>query len=78
VRRGGAPATFKNVATDPVHIAVANDEKGDYDGNAGPPPPGTPIAMYSTDGKAVSPVKPGKAGKVKVSFDESRRMRGSN
>lgn len=49
-------------------------EKGGYDGNAGPPPTGTPIAICSTDGKGTpTPVKPPDA-KIKMSFNDARRM----
>lgn len=73
VTKNGGTATFTKVAVDPVYIAVVFDEKGDYDGNAGPPPPGSPIGTYSKDGKTMAPVKPGAAAKVKVTFDETRR-----
>lgn len=73
VTKNGGTATFTKVAVDPVYVAVVFDEKGDYDGNAGPPPPGSPIGTYSKDGKTMAPVKPGAAAKVKVTFDETRR-----
>lgn len=73
IKKNGGTATFKAVAQTPVYIAVAFDEKGDYDGNAGPPPPGTPIGMHAKDGVMIA-VKPGPTGKVKTSFDDSRRM----
>jgi hypothetical protein len=73
VKKSGAAATFKGISTDPVYIAVAYDEKGGYDGNAGPPPAGAPVSIYSTDGKGTpAPVKP--AAKVKLLFDDSQRM----
>lgn len=73
VKKSGGVATFKNVTQDPVYIAVAFDEKGDYDGNTAPPPPGTPIGMHGKDGVMIA-VKPGPTGKVKLSFDDVRRM----
>ena len=73
VKKSGGTATFKGVKQDPVYVAVAFDEKGDYDGTAGPPPPGTPIALHGKDGVTTA-VKPGPTGKVKISFDDSRRM----
>jgi hypothetical protein len=73
VTKSGATATFKAVQAATVYVAVAYDEKGDYDGNQGPPPPGTPIAIYAVDGKT-APVTPGAKGIVKLTFDESRRM----
>jgi len=73
VKKSGAAATFKAVTADPVYIAVAYDEKGGYDGDSGPPPSGAPVSIYSTDGKGTpAPVKP--TDKVKLSFDDSRRM----
>jgi hypothetical protein len=73
VKKSGAAAVFKGVTADPVYIAVAYDEKGGYDGNSGPPPSGVPVSIYSTDGKGTpAAVKP--AAKVKLSFDDSRRM----
>ena len=74
IRKSGGVASFKNVTTDPVYVAVAFDEKGDYDGNSGPPPIGAPITMHSTDGKQMAAVTPGPKGKVKITFDETRRM----
>jgi hypothetical protein len=74
VKKSGGTATFKNVAQDTVYVMLAYDEKGTYDGTAGPPPPGTPIGMYTTDGKVAAPVKPGPGAKVKATFDDSRRM----
>lgn len=73
VKKSGGTTTFKNVTQDPVYVAVAFDEKGDYDGTAGPPPPGTPIALHGKDGVMIA-VKPGPAGKVKLSFSDERRM----
>lgn len=72
LKKSGGTATFKNITVDPVYVAVAFDEKGDYDGNAAPPPPGTPIGLYVKDGQPIG-VKPGATATVKLSFDESRR-----
>jgi len=75
ITKSGGAAVFKAVTTDPVYIAVAYDEKGDYDGNAGPPPNGTPIAMYGADAKGVAgPLKTAGGAKVKLSFNDARRM----
>jgi hypothetical protein len=63
-----------------VYIGVSYDDKGQYDENAGPPPPGTPVAVYTTEKPPAqgppspSPVKPGKGVKVHVKFDDSNRM----
>jgi uncharacterized protein (DUF2141 family) len=73
VTKNGGTATFTKVAVEPVYIAVVYDEKGDYDGNLGPPPAGSPIGIYSTDGKTLAPVKPGAGAKVKLTFDDTRR-----
>jgi hypothetical protein len=74
--KNGGVATFKNVAQDTVYILMAYDDKGTYDGNAGPPPAGTPVGMYTKDGKVPAPVKPGPGAKIKTAFDDSRRMGG--
>ena len=76
IKKSGGSVTFKNVAQDTVYVMLAYDVKGDYDGTAGPPPPGSPIGSYSTDGKVPSPVKPGPGATVKATFDGSRRMGG--
>ena len=71
--KSGGTATFKEVPANPVFVAVAFDERGGYDGNVGPPPPGSPIAIYRLkDAAAASPVKPGEG--VKITFDDSTRM----
>ncbi len=71
--KSGGTATFKEVQPNPVFVAVAFDERGDYDGNVGPPPPGTPAAIYRIkDVKLPSPVKPGDS--IKITFDDSIRM----
>lgn len=75
IKKSGESSTFRNVAQDPVYIAVAYDEKGDYDGNVAPPPSGAPIAYYSLDGKPVaSPVKTAGGAKIAVSFSDAVRM----
>jgi hypothetical protein len=74
VTKSGGTATFKNVTQDLVYVAVAYDEKGDYDGNSGPPPQGAPVAVHTVDGKAGAPVTPGPKGIVKLTFDDSQRM----
>lgn len=71
--KSGATATFPGVKANPVFVAVAFDERGDYDGNVGPPPPGTPVAVYMIkDAKTPSPVKPG--DRITITFDDSVRM----
>ncbi len=72
--KSGDTAVFKGVTQDPSYVAVAYDEVGDYDGTAGPPPVGTPIAYYSTDGKTAAPLKTTGGAKIKISFNDARRM----
>lgn len=75
VTKNGGVAKFTGVTTSPVYVGLAYDEKGDYDGFTGAPPPGTPIGAYSTAAKGPpAPVTPGPKGKVKATFDGSRRM----
>src|SRR5262245_61243821 len=52
----GGTATFESVGTEQVWVAVAYDVHGNFTGSA-PPPPGSPVALYSENGKpsAVSP-----------------------
>jgi hypothetical protein len=59
-----------------VYLAMAFDEKGGYDGSAGPPPPGTPIAIHgSVPGGSAAPVATGGESTVlEASFDDSVRM----
>jgi hypothetical protein len=74
IKKSGDTAVFKGVTHDPSYVAVAYDEVGDYDGSAAPPPAGTPIAYYSSDGKTASPLKTAGGAKIKISFNETRRM----
>lgn len=75
VKKSGDAVTFRNVTQDPVYVAVAYDEKGDYDGNTAPPPSGAPIAYYTVDGKRVAaPVKTAGSAKVKLTFSDALRM----
>jgi hypothetical protein len=82
IEKNGGTAVFKNLTAPVVYIGVSYDDKGQYEETAGPPPTGTPVAVY-TDKKsqaptqgppAPSPVKPGKGVKVHVKFDDSSRM----
>ena len=59
-----------------VYLALAYDENGGYDGSAGPPPSGTPIAIHgAASGGAAAPVVTGGDDAVlKVTFDDSARM----
>ncbi len=72
VTKNGGTATFSGLS-DPVYFFVLYDEQGDYDGRSGPPPTGTPIAMYSSPKGEPLTVKPG--AKVKVVFDGSKKWK---
>lgn len=74
LKKNGGTATFTNVPQSPVYIRTVYDEKGDYDGFSGPPPPGTPIGQYSKDAKTIAPVTPGAGAKIKIVFSDTVRM----
>ena len=74
VRKNGGTATFANITESPVYIRTVYDEKGDYDGFSGPPPPGAPIGQYSKDAKTIAPVTPGPGAKIKMTFTDAVRM----
>jgi hypothetical protein len=57
-----------------VYLAAAFDEKGDWDGTAGPPPPGTPLTIYGEMGAATAVATGGADAAVTVTFDDSMRM----
>jgi len=80
IEKNGGTATFKDVSASPVYIAVVYNEKGDYTGVGGPPPVGTPVALYSKDPKDPSSpalaVTPGPKTTVKVAFSDARRFAG--
>jgi hypothetical protein len=69
--KNGETVAFKGV-TSPIYVFAVYDEKGNYDGVSGPPPPGIPAATYSKTPKgpptAVAPGTP-----VKFTFDDSAR-----
>ncbi len=69
--KNGATVTFKGVPATPVYVFAAYDLKGGYDGLSGPPPPGTPTAMYRAKADtAATPVKAG-APPIAITFDDS-------
>lgn len=68
----GGTLNFENLP-DQVYIAVAFDEKGGYDGTAGPPPSGTPVAIHGQPGAATA-ITTGADATVTVTFDDSVRM----
>ena len=73
--KNGATVTFKDVSTSPVYVVAVYNEKGDYNGIGGPPPPGTPFGMYSKDPKSpAAPVTPGPKTAIKMSFNDAKRF----
>lgn len=68
----GSSLNFSGLPTQ-VYLAAAFDEKGDYDGTSGPPPPGTPITIYGEAGAAAA-IATGADATVTVTFDDSMRM----
>jgi hypothetical protein len=69
----GGALNFSGLPTQ-VYLAAAFDEKGDYDGTSGPPPPGTPITIYGEMGAASAVATGGADAAVTVTFDGSVRM----
>jgi uncharacterized protein (DUF2141 family) len=59
-----------------VYFAMAYDETGGYDGTSGPPPQGTPIAIFgmASTGAAAAVDTGGDDTAVKTTFDDSMRM----
>lgn len=75
IDKNGGTATFPSVSAKEVYIAIAYDEGGGFMGS-GPPPPGSPIALYGATGPDSPPqaVTPGPKAAVTVTFDDSQRM----
>jgi hypothetical protein len=67
----GATVAFKGI-TSPIYVFAVYDEKGNYDGLSGPPPPGTPSATYSKTPKG-PPTAVGPGTPIKFAFDDSSR-----
>jgi len=72
VDKNGGTVTF-DVAGERVWIAVAYDESGTMNGE-GPPPSGSPIAIYGGNPAAPEAVAPGGKTPVTITFDDSQRM----
>ncbi|HYB95957.1 MAG TPA: hypothetical protein VEC39_13370 [Vicinamibacterales bacterium] len=72
VSENGAEALFENVSQNQVWLAAAFDEKGLMGGD-GPPPSGTPIAIWAGKDGAPLAITPGKAPIV-LKFDDTMRM----
>ena len=68
----GGTLTFSGLPKE-VYLALAFDEKGDYDGTSGPPPTGTPITIYEM-GVAKAVATGGIDAAVSVTFDDTTRM----
>ena len=75
IQKNGGRATFADVAAKEVYVAIAYDEKGGFVGS-GPPPVGSPIALYGAKGPTDKPlpVVPGAKGSVSVTFTDAQRM----
>ncbi len=73
----GDTVTFSGLTAETVYLTAAYDEAGNYSIAAGPPPSGSPVALYKPgDPQPPTPVKleDGKAVEIKFAFDESVRM----
>ncbi len=69
--------TFGGLAASAVYLVAAFDEQGAYDISAGPPPPGTPVALYKPgDPLSPTPVKleEDKPTEIRFEFADSLRM----
>jgi hypothetical protein len=76
VIKNGSVATFKGVTQSPVYVVGVYDEKGGYDGTTGPPPLGTPWAVYGRTAKTPAmAIVPGPKGKITFRFDGSNRWK---
>ena len=73
ITANNATASFTGLPKE-VYLAAAFDEKGDYDGTSGPPPPGTPITIYGEMGAAKGVPTGGADAAVTVTFDDTMRM----
>lgn len=73
----GEILTFDGLRAGSVYLTAAYDEKGTYDPPQGPPPQGTPVALYLMgDPQAPTPIEFGEKKEVEVTleFDDSTRM----
>ncbi len=77
VYSNGDTVTFSGLSAENVYLTVAYDEGGSYNLAAGPPPSGSPVALYKPgDPQPPTAIKleEGKAAEIKFSFDDSFRM----
>ena len=54
-----------------MYVFVALDTQGGYDATTGPPPVGSPIGNYTTDGQTAAAVKLTPVTNVKIAFNDS-------
>ena len=75
VNKNGGVASFTNVSSSPVYVLAVYDDKGTWDAQAGPPPPGTPMGWYMAPKTTVpAPVKPGAKVTIALTFDGSKKF----
>ena len=75
ITKNGGTATFKNVGATTVYVVALYNEKPGYTGQGGPPPVGTPMAVYAKDAKSPAlAVTPGPKTAIKISFDGTKRF----
>jgi hypothetical protein len=72
--KNGQTVTLKGITAPSVYIVAVYNEKTPYDGLSGPPAAGTPVGVYSKDGKAPTLVAPGSKTAVKMSFNDAKRF----
>lgn len=67
---------FSDLAQSPVYVVTAYDPAGNYDGQSGPPPPGSSMGMYFKTSGTPEPVKiePGETAQIELAFDDSVKM----
>ncbi len=73
--------TFSYVHKVPAYVSAAYDPTGQWDAryivDAGPPPSGSSLGMYSKTPPKPEPIniEPGKIAKVTISFDDSNKAK---
>jgi len=72
VTKNGTTLSFSGLPKE-VYMAAAFDETGEYDGTAGPPPPGSPVRIYGESGVAAA-ILTGAEAAITMTFDDSTRM----
>ena len=73
IQKNGGTATFTGVTVSPVYVAAVFNEKGDYHGQGGPPPSGSPYTLHADAKGAMLPVKANAGASVMLLFDGSKR-----